>query len=347
MKASVLYEHAKFDYREVKDIACREKEVKIRVYSCGICGSDIHKMQTKWKYGYPAIIGHEYCGEVVECGKDVTKFKIGDRVVCVPFMPCNKCEYCKQSIYSMCENYKMIGSQKFGGFAEYSIIPEDNLLNIGDLDYDKASFIEPLAVVMHAVMGIDIDLGDTVVILGAGTIGMLVLQAIISAGASKVIVVDIDNRKLKLAKKLGATYTINSLEENLEEKILEFTNDVGVDIALECAGSTITQEQALLLTKKHGKVGYLGIAYKDVTLKEKAFENIFRKELTLKGFWNSYSAPFPGREWSNAIDLISKNKIDVESLVTHKFSLRDVDKAFEMILGRNEPFGKVLILPQS
>ena len=126
----------------------------------------------------------------------------------------------------------------------------------------------------------------------------------------------------------------------------EYTDKKGADISLECAGSVITQEQALLLTKKHGKVGYLGIAYKDVTLKEKAFESIFRKELTLKGFWNSYSAPFPGREWTNAIELISKNKIDVESLITHKFALKDVDKAFEMILGRTEPFGKVLILPE-
>ena len=131
-----------------------------------------------------------------------------------------------------------------------------------------------------------------------------------------------------------------------EEKVREYTDEKGADISLECAGSVITQEQALLLTKKHGKVGYLGIAYKDVTLKEKAFESIFRKELTLKGFWNSYSAPFPGREWTNAIELISKNKIDVESLITHKFALKDVDKAFEMILGRTEPFGKVLILPE-
>ena len=346
MKASVMYEHKKFEYKEIEEHKLGENDVRIKVHSCGICGSDIHKMQTKWKYGYPAVIGHEYCGEVVGFGDKVTKFKKGDRVVCVPFMPCNECEYCKQSLYSMCENYTMIGSHRFGGFAEYSVIAEENLLKIGDLEYTKASFIEPLAVVMHAVMGIDINLGDSVVVLGAGTIGMLVLQAIKAAGAGKVIVVDIDDKKLELAKKLGATQTINSLSEDLEKKVKEYTDEKGADISLECAGSVVTQEQALLLTKKHGKVGYLGIAYKDVTLKEKAFESIFRKELTLKGSWNSYSAPFPGREWTNAIELISKNKIDVESLITHKFTLKDVDKAFEMILGRTEPFGKILILPE-
>jgi len=287
MKASVMYEHRKFEYKEIEEHKLGENDVRIKVHSCGICGSDIHKMQTKWKYGYPAVIGHEYCGEVVGFGDKVTKFKKGDRVVCVPFMPCNECEYCKQSLYSMCENYTMIGSHRFGGFAEYSIIAEENLLKIGDLEYTKASFIEPLAVVMHAVMGIDINLGDSVVVLGAGTIGMLVLQAIKAAGAGKVIVVDIDDRKLELAKKLGATHTINSLSEDLEKKVKEYTDEKGADISLECAGSVVTQEQALLLTRKHGKVGYLGIAYKDVTLKEKAFESIFRKELTLKGSWNS------------------------------------------------------------
>ena len=148
MRASVMYEHKKFKYKEIEEHKLGEEDVRIKIHSCGICGSDIHKMQTKWKYGYPAVIGHEYCGEVVEFGDKVTKFKKGDRVVCVPFMPCYECEYCKQSLYSMCENYTMIGSHRFGGFAEYSVIPEENLLKIGDLEYTKASFIEPLAVVM-------------------------------------------------------------------------------------------------------------------------------------------------------------------------------------------------------
>lgn len=347
MKASVMYEQGKFEYKEIKEESLGEKDIKIKVQACGICGSDIHKMQTRWKYGFPAVIGHEFSGEVVEIGSKVTKFSLGDRVACVPFIPCEKCHYCKQSLYSMCENYKMIGSQSYGGFAEYAVVPENNAISIGNLEYKKASLVEPLAVVMHAIMGIDIQLGDSIVILGAGTIGMLAMQAALAAGAGKVIVVDIDDTKLQLAKKLGAEHTINPVEEDLEKAVYSYTNNLGADISLECAGSIITQEQALLLTKKHGKVGYLGIAYKDVTLKEKAFESIFRKELTLKGFWNSYSAPFPGREWENAIKLITTGKIDVESLVTHYYSLKDVDKAFDMILGRKEKFGKVLILPQT
>lgn len=345
MKAAVLYEGTKIETRQVEEVACSDFDVKIKVVACGICGSDIHKMQTKWKYAYPAVMGHEFSGQVVEVGKKVTKHKVGDRVVAVPFLPCYQCRYCQEGNYSMCENYQMIGTHYFGGFAEYCTLPETNLLNIGNLDFEKASFVEPLAVVMHAVMGIGVTLGDSVVVLGAGTIGMLTMQALKTVGASKVIVVDIDNKKLEKAKELGATHTINSLEENLKEKVLEYTDNIGADISLECAGSPITQEQCLLITKKSGKVGYTGIAYKDVLLKEEAFESIFRKELTLKGFWNSYSAPFPGREWTNAIELIAKDLVKVEPFISHRFSVDQVKEAFDMILERKEVYNKVLIKP--
>ncbi|MDO4813623.1 MAG: galactitol-1-phosphate 5-dehydrogenase [Gemella sp.] len=343
MKAAVLYEGNKIETREVEEITCGSKEVKIKVKFCGICGSDIHKMQTKWKYRYPAVMGHEFVGQVIETGSDVTKFKEGDRVVAIPFIPCKDCLYCEQGLYSMCDDYKMIGTHFYGGFAEYCTLPEENLMYIGDLDYKKASFIEPLAVVMHSIMGINIQLGDTVLVLGAGTIGMLTMQAARAAGASKLIMVDIDDAKLEKALELGADYTVNSVKENLEEKISEYTLGVGVDVSLECAGTPITQEQALLLTRKAGKVGYTGIAYKDVVIREEAFESIFRKELTLKGFWNSYSAPFPGREWSNALHLIENGKVDVESFISHIFSVEEVNKAFEMILNRKEVYNKVLI----
>lgn len=345
MKAAVLYEGKSIEVRELEEYNCKENEVKIRVKSCGICGSDIHKMQTRWKYEYPAVMGHEFVGEIVEIGSNVENYKIGDRVVAIPFIPCDKCIYCKSGNYSMCDNYKMIGTHYLGGFSEYCILPQTNILNINNIDYDKASFIEPLAVVLHSAMGIGINLGDNVVILGAGTIGMLTMQVVKYMGAKKVIVVDIDNEKLEKAIQLGATHTINSLESNLKEKVMEITDCLGADITFECAGSTITQEQALIITKKNGKVAYTGIAYKDILLKEEAFESIFRRELTLKGFWNSYSAPFPGKEWRNAIDLIEKDIVKVNDFISHKFPLDKVAYAFEMILSKKEKFNKVIINP--
>lgn len=343
MKAAILYEGNKIETREVGEVTCGSKDVKIKVKYCGICGSDIHKLQTRWKYSYPAVMGHEFSGEVVEIGSQVTKFKVGDRVAAIPFLPCKNCRYCEQGQFSMCDDYKMIGTHFYGGFAEYCTVPEENLISIGNLDYKKASFIEPLAVVMHSILGINIQLGDSVLVLGAGTIGMLTMQAAKAAGASKLIVVDIDDTKLDKALELGANYVINSIKENLQEKVEEFTDGIGVDISLECAGSPITQEQALMFTRKSGKVGYTGIAYKDVVIREEAFESIFRKELTLKGFWNSYSAPFPGREWINAVNLIAEDRVKVDSFVSHVYGIEEVNKAFEMILNKTEVYNKVLI----
>ena len=182
--------------------------------------------------------------------------------------------------------------------------------------------------------------------MGSGTMGQLVIQGLKIAGAGTIIAVDISDNKLRESKELGADIIINAKDINPVEKIKELTGGKGVDIALECAGSKITQEQCLLITKKKSKIGFLGIAYSDITLSEEAFENIFRKELELKGFWNSYSAPFPGQEWTKGINLVNEGKIKLKEMVSHKFSLEDTYKAFEMIRDRKEEFNKILILPQ-
>lgn len=345
MKAAVLHSENEIIYQDIKIESCQADEVKIKVMAAGICGSDTHKMTSKWKYPLPAIMGHEFSGYVVEKGKDVTNVEIGDRVAAIPFLPCHTCEYCQQGQYSLCEDHGMIGSKSFGGFAEYVNIKATNVLPVGDMDFEEAAMIEPLAVALRGVLNVHPRLGDIVAVFGVGTIGILVIQWLKIAGVKEVIAIDISDEKLAEAKALGCERTINSLHENLTEKINEYTNGLGVDIAFECAGSKITQEQCLLITRKQGKVGYLGIAYSDVHLSEKAFENIFRRELTLKGSWNSYSAPFPGEEWRKSIDFILQGRIKLKELISHRFQLEETQKAFHMIINREETYGKVLIIP--
>lgn len=345
MRAAVLTEHHSIEIKTIEEDHLGKNDVYVKVMSAGICGSDVHKMRTKWKYGYPAVMGHEFSGEVIEVGETVTKFSVGDRVVGIPLLPCYECEYCLSGDYSLCENYKMIGSHHFGAFAEKVKVPDKNLMTIGDLSYEEASLIEPLAVALHGVQGIDPKMGDTVLIFGAGNIGLLTIQVLKTTGVKLIIVVDIDNEKLEEAKKYGAEFTINSLEEDLEIKIRDCTQSSGVDIALECAGSAAAQEQCLRVVKKHGKIAYIGIAYEDIHLPEDSFERIFRHELTLKGFWNSYSAPFPGREWSNSLNLIQQKKVRVTDMITHRFSLEETKEAFDMILHKVEMHNKVLIKP--
>jgi L-iditol 2-dehydrogenase len=122
---------------------------------------------------------------------------------------------------------------------------------------------------------------------------------------------------------------------------------MGVDIAIECAGSKITEEQCLLITKKGGKIGYQGIAYSDVLLHQRAFENIFRREYTIQGFWNSYSAPFPGKEWLHSATFIEQGKIQLKDLISHRFELEDIQKAFDLTVNREESYNKVMIFPES
>lgn len=346
MKAAQLNEEQKFEVVELPKLEMNEDEVRIKVYANGVCGSDSHKIADGWPYELPVVIGHEFSGEVIEVGQNVTHVKPGDRVVTAPLMPCHECEYCEQGLYGMCEHYTMIGTHRSGGFGQQVVAPAENVLPVGDMDYQTAALIEPLAVSMHGVMNIDVQLGDTVVILGMGAVGLLTLKCLLVAGAKEVIAVDISDDKLEEAKAHGAAHTINSLKEDLEEKVFEITKGLGADIVMECAGSAITQEQALLLAKKQGKVGYQGIAYRDITLRRKAFENIFRRELTVKGFWNSYSAPFPGKEWQNAIDYVNQGRIDLSGMVTHTFPLNQANEMFDLVLGRKESFNKVMILPQ-
>ena len=164
-------------------------------------------------------------------------------------------------------------------------------------------------------------------------------------GVKKIIGIDIDPNKLEESKKYGVTDIINPLEEDLESLIFEITKGLGVDIALECAGSKVTEEQCLLVVRKGGKIGYQGIAYSDVLLRQRAFENIFRREYTLKGFWNSYSAPFPGKEWLHSVDFIESGQIQLKSMISHRFNLDDIQKAFNLTVNREESYNKVMIFP--
>ncbi|ADL08196.1 galactitol-1-phosphate 5-dehydrogenase [Thermosediminibacter oceani] len=345
MKAGVLFGVNDIRYVDFPDPEYGEDDVIVEVKACGVCGSDPPRILKKWKYNLPAIPGHEISGVIVEKGPKVKNIEIGDRVAVVPFIPCGKCDNCLRGNFSLCDDYDMLGANLYGGFAEYVKVPSSNVLNIGDIDFEIAAMIEPLAVALHGVLGIRPTLGDTVAIMGSGILGQLVLLWLKICGVGDIIAVDISDKKLAEAKMLGATTCINAKEKDPVEEILKLTSNKGVDIAFECAGSTITQEQCLLITRKKGKIAYLGIAYSDIHLSEKAFESIFRKELTLKGFWNSYSAPFPGQEWYKSISYLKNKSINLESMITHRFELSKIKEAFDMIANKREEYNKIIIIP--
>lgn len=345
MKAGVLFKTGDIRYVDFQDPVCDDNSVIVNVKACGICGSDPPRVLNHWKYPVPAIIGHEFAGVVVEKGKNVNNVDVNDRVVAIPFIPCNECVYCKSGLFSMCDNYGMLGAKSFGGFAEYVKVPASNIIKIYDMDFEEGAMIEPLAVAAHGVFDIEPQIGDVVAVMGVGIIGQLTIQWLKLAGVGKIIAIDISDTKLEIAKRLGADYCINSLKEDPISTIMEMTDNIGVDISIECAGSKITEEQCLLITRKKGKVAYVGIAHSDVLLKENAFESIFRRELTVKGYFNSYSAPFPGKEWTMSIEYIRNKKMILKELISHRYPLSQVKELFEMIKERKEEYNKIIVLP--
>lgn len=346
MTAAVL--HAPGDLRieqvSVPTLNDKPDHVLMKVKAAGICGSDLDRVMKTGTYHFPTIPGHEFCGDIVEIGADVTGYKAGDRVVAAPILPCFCCDSCQQGNYSQCDNYNYLGSRTDGGFAEYIAVPEINLIPMPDnVSYLEGAAIEPAAVTLHGIMRLSFRPGDTAVVLGCGAIGLFAIQMAKIMGATRIIAVDIDEEKLEFAEKAGAVVRINGMKDDVVAGILELTQQKGADIVIETAGTSLTQVQSIQLCKKHGQVLYLGTAHRDVVIPPHVFEHIVRNEIHITGSWNSYSAPFPGREWNAVIQFIEDGRLDIKSFVTHTFSLADAPKIISEMSERSFTFNKVVL----
>lgn len=343
MKAAVLYGLKDIKVNLVDIPTISDNEALIKVKYAGICGSDIPRSMITGARKYPIILGHEFSGEVVETGNRVKKVKNGDRVVVAPLIGCGECVYCRSGHYGLCDNYNIIGTGSDGAFAEYVKVPENNILKINDkLSFKAAAGIEPATIGYHALEKAGIKPGETVVIMGCGSIGQLTIQWAKIFGASTVIGVDISNEKLNLAKNLGCDIIINSSETNVISRINEITNG-GADAVIETAGSPVTQQQSILSTKKMGHTIFVGITNKDLSLDKETVDRVLRGEITIQGSWNSYTAPYPGAAWSAAIDFMSKGKINFDDIVSHIINLEDVMDYLKGMADHSIEYNKVLI----
>lgn len=318
-------------------------QVVVQVLSAGVCGSDLDRVMKTGTYTFPTIPGHEFCGKVLEVGDKVTRFKVGDRVAVAPILPCFECEHCQQGHYGQCDHYNYLGSRCNGGFAEYVVAPEKNLIMLPDSIGDQhAAMIEPAAVTLHGMMRIGIQAGDKVVILGCGTIGLFAIQFARILGATQIIAVDIDDNKLLSAVQVGATQSINAARYDAVKAIID-DHPQGADVVIETAGTNITQVQAISVCKKQGRILYLGTAHREVVIPPQVFERIIRNEITLTGSWNSFSAPFPGREWQAVIDYMASGQLDVGPYITHTITLTELPAMIKNMAERRMQFNKVIV----
>ncbi|MCP1223155.1 galactitol-1-phosphate 5-dehydrogenase [Sebaldella sp. S0638] len=345
MKALNLYGKQDVRYEDVEiPVIEHEDDIIIKVKTAGICGSDISRFGKIGSYNPGLTWGHEFSGVIAETGKGVKSLKKGDRVTACPCFPCYECEFCRQGKFSKCTDLKVLGGHKKGAFAEYIKIPEANVIKIPDnMDYDTASLIEPSCVVVHGYNQVNIKAGDSVAVVGCGTIGLLAVQWAKIFGAAEVFAFDTDSGKLEVAKNTGADHIFNVTEEGYFQKFMELTGNRGVNTVVESSGNVSGIANSFSMAVKGGTVLLLGIPYGDVLLPRENFEKIIRNELEVAGSWNSISAPFPGKEWDTALGYMSKGMIDVKPLITHKIALGDAPEMFWKLYGREAFFIKVLM----
>ena len=345
MKAAVLHAPGDLRMEQVPVPSVKADYVLMKVKAAGICGSDIDRVMKTGTYHFPTIPGHEFCGEIARTGTGVLNWKPGDRAVAAPIMPCYSCSSCQEGNYGQCDHYNYLGSRTDGGFAEYVAVPESNLIRLPDsISYLEGAAIEPAAVTLHGIMRLRFRPGDTAVVLGCGAIGLFAIQMAKIMGASHVIAVDIDEQKLEFARNAGADTRINAVSSKVVPEIKTLTNHQGADIVIETAGTSITQVQSIEICRKHGQVLYLGTAHKDVVIPPHVFEHIVRNEITLTGSWNSYSAPFPGREWTGVIGFLEEKRLDIKSFLTHQYPLDEAPKVIRAMAARSFMFNKIVLV---
>ncbi len=329
MKAAILYKSRDLRVESIEKPSILDGEVLIRVKASGICGSDLAIYKgTRKLCKEPIILGHEFSGIVEKIGRGVKYLNIGDRVAIDPNITCGKCYFCRMSERNYyCINRRVIGGAGWlnGGFSEFVRAPEKVVYKLSDkISFEEATLIEPIACSVRGIDRVNIQSGDCVVILGAGPMGLIMLQLARLSGASKIIITDVVGTRLKKATRLGADFTINSKEKDVCKEIITLTEGIGADIVIEAVGSSKTVEKAISFARRGGGVNILGVSSPEDIAKIKPYE-LYEKEITLT---TTFCNPFT---FQRTIRLLEENRIHTKELISHTFSLDQIGQAFDVM----------------
>ncbi len=314
------------EVREVEEPFPKESQVKIEVKAAGICGSDIHIFHDDIAIPIrtPVVTGHEFCGVIAEVGKGVSHWKAGERVTSeTAFSVCERCEYCRTGHYNLCKDRKGIGFWFNGAFANYVIVPETRVHKLPDnVDFVSGALCEPLAVVIHGVIELShVGPGETVLVSGAGAIGLLAAQVARSEGGRVIISgTSEDLDRFKLARELGFEEFVNVQQQDLNQFIAEATQGKGVDVVLECSGAPAAARSGFEVIKKQGVYTQIGLFGKPFEIN---FETIAYKELTVSG---SFSQRWTA--WKTGLALLEKGIVKTKPLVTDIYPIAKWQEAF-------------------
>ena len=316
-------------------------EVLLKIRAVGICGSDIPRVFTKGTYHFPTIIGHEFAGEIVEADDSEL---VGRGASVFPLLPCGKCSACQEEQYARCSDYDYYGSRRDGAMAEYIAVKKENLCLLPkEVAYEEAAMSEPAAVALHAFRKSGVGQGDTLLIYGIGTIGLILAQWAKSAGVKNIILAARTDDKVEFARRLGFPLAVNAKRESLGKLVEKVTNGRGADACIEGTGTSESWAECLNHVKAGGRVVCLGNPAGGMSLSQDAYWKILRKELTLVGTWNS---SFGSREndWWEAVLAMQDKRLDLKGLITHRFSLAEYKEAFSLMRERREMYCKVMFV---
>jgi 2-desacetyl-2-hydroxyethyl bacteriochlorophyllide A dehydrogenase len=329
MKAAVVLSPNRIETQEIPVPEPTPGELLLRVMASGICGTDLHIYRGQYMGGYPIIPGHELAGVVEKIGGAVTRFKPGDRVAVEPNIACDNCVNCLNNRHNFCDHWQAVGVTRPGGMAQHVCVPEKSAFDIGDLAFERAAFMEPLSCVLHGVERLDLAIASRVAILGAGPIGMLLMQAIRLRGAAEVTVAEKNPDRAAFARQAGADRSVGSLDELPRDSF---------DAVVDATGAVEGMSRAPEFARPGGKVLLFGVPPAGEKLAIEAFP-IFRKGLTILSSFTSL------RNSYQALDLLASGRISVDALISHRLPLEEFQRGIEIIEGGRENVRKVMILP--
>ena len=343
MKALVLSAYEKLEISDIPAPVAGPLEVLVRVEACGICGSDVHGYDgTSGRRIPPIVMGHEAAGIIAAIGEDVKKFAPGDRVTFDSTVYCGHCDYCLRGEVNLCDNRQVVGVscgdyRREGAFAEYVLVPEHIVYKLPEsLSFAQAAMLEAVSVALHAVRVAEMKPTDHVLVIGAGMIGLLTLQAAKAAGCATAMIADVDATRLALAKEVGADILLHASGAELQTAILEHTANRGVDVVFEAVGRNETVASAVDAVRKGGTVVLIGNITPEVKL---PLQKVVSRELRLQG-----TAASAG-EYPQAMELMTSGRIDVTKLITAVAPLADGPQWFARLHAREPNLMKVVLTP--
>ncbi|QEG40546.1 galactitol-1-phosphate 5-dehydrogenase [Roseimaritima ulvae] len=344
MKALLLTEYEQMIVTDVPEPEVGPADVLVRVEACGICGSDIHGFDgSTGRRIPPLVMGHEAAGVVEAVGEQVTGFAAGDRVTFDSMVSCGECHFCRRGHANLCDNRRVLGVscgeyRRHGAFAELIAVPQHIVYKLPDgLPSEHAALIEAVSVAVHAANVTPVELGDTALVVGSGMIGLLTLQAIRAAGANTVIAVDVNQKRLDVARQLGADVTLNANEVDVPQRVAELTSGRGADVALEVVGATGTIQTAIAAVRKGGNVTLVGNVSPTIEL---PLQSVVTREITLRGTCGCNG------EYPACIAMMESGAIKVAPLITQQIPLSEGPAWFKRLHAGDPDQMKVVVRPQ-